>query len=368
MTNHALGERAGSESYLETVSAELRRLGHEVVLFSTRCGAVAESFRADGFPVVEAVDDLPGDVDVVHGQHCDTVALVRTRLPDTPLVFATHSWFISLEDPIAALGASAYVAYNDVTHRRLRAHAATAGAEVLRLTQPVAVSFADGRRTPLPSPPERAVAVSRGMIHVPQRLAAACAAAGIAFEWVGGPERQSPDARAEMRTADIVFGVGRTALEAMAAGRATFVVDESSLGGWVAPASYPTLEADGFTGHGTSLDTDALAELLGAYTPELGAHARRLVLEHHSVQRHAAELVDLYTRVAGGTIAAPCPPGVDLLAYERFAFERRAVHAEWQVAELARELAEVTRQRNRLRRQRDRARRALDGLGEQRRR
>ena len=34
MTNNALAERGGSESYLETVSAELRRLAHEVVLYS----------------------------------------------------------------------------------------------------------------------------------------------------------------------------------------------------------------------------------------------------------------------------------------------------------------------------------------------
>jgi hypothetical protein len=335
-----------------------------VVLFSTRCGETADSFRADGFPVVDTVGELPTDVDVIHGQHCDTVASVRARLPETPLVFATHSWFISLEDPIAALGAGAFVALNDITHERLRAHAAATGVEVLRLTQPVTISFADGVRTPLPEKPRRAIAVSRRMIRAPGRLADACAEAGVAFDWVGGPDRASSDARVEMRTADIVFGVGRSALEAMAAGRATFVVDESALGGWVSPASYDALEADGFTGHGTGFDVEALVASLAGYTPELGAHARRFVLEHHTVQRHAAALVDLYTRVGGP--AMPCPAGVDLLAYERFAFERRAVAAEWQAAEAMRELeetraelAEVSAQRDRFRRQRNRARRAL---------
>ena len=167
MTNHSLRERAGSESYLETVSAELRRLGHDVVLFSTRCGESATRFREDGFTVVESVDELPDDVDVVHGQHADTVALVRSRLSSTPLVFVTHSWSISLEDPLTELGAGAFVALNDLTHRRLQSHQAARGGEVVRLTQPVTVSFADGAREPIGLRPGRAVAVSRRMATFP---------------------------------------------------------------------------------------------------------------------------------------------------------------------------------------------------------
>lgn len=365
MTNHALGERAGSESYLETVSAELRRLGHEVVFFSTRCGVTAERFRAAGFEVVDTADRLPPDVDVIHGQHTDTVASVRTRLPHAPLVFAMHSWVIPVEDPVAELGAAAYLAFNDLTRARLSAHAATSGAEIVRLTQPVTVSYADGIRTQLATDSVRAVAVSRRMIAAPERLARACAEAGITFEWVGSPERPSVDAREEMRSADIVFAVGRTAVEAMAAGRATFVVDEASLGGWVTPASYAALEADGFTGHLTDTGTDGLTELLVGYDAELGAHARRLAVEHHAVQHHAAALVDLYLRVADQSTDLVCPPALQLLAAERYALEQRAVRAEWSAAERARELqevrrelSEVTAQRDRFRRQRNRARRA----------
>ena len=43
MTNNTLAARGGSESYLETVSSELRRLGHEVVFFSAECGLVGGS-------------------------------------------------------------------------------------------------------------------------------------------------------------------------------------------------------------------------------------------------------------------------------------------------------------------------------------
>jgi hypothetical protein len=229
MTNAALDARGGSESYLETVSGELRRLGHEVSFFSPECGGVAERLRDKGFDVFDAVEELPRDVDVIHGQHVNAVAMARTRMPSVPLVFASHSWFISpVEDPVAELGASAFVAFNEIGTRRLAAHVATRGFAVHRLTQPIDISFADGARVPIAATPRRAVAVSRRMKLLPGQLAKACADRGIEFDWVGGPGRDAADARESMRSADIVVAMGRTALEAMATGRAVLVATPHS--------------------------------------------------------------------------------------------------------------------------------------------
>ena len=391
MTNNALTARGGSESYLETVSTELRRLGHEVTFYSPRCGLVAERLRQRGFDVLDDTTLLPDDIDVIHGQHTNAVARVRELCPTVPLVFAVHSWAISVEDPVAELGAGAYVAFNELTRRRLAAHAATTGKEVVRLTQPVEVSFADGTRDPVSPVPLRAVAVSRRMTTVTDKLAGACAELGIDFRRVGDGGSESPDPRLDMLEADIVFAMGRTALEAMAAARAVMIVDESSFGGWVDMSSYPALEADGFTGLGlgelpssSEPPSATLRELLERYDPELGTQARRLVVRHHAAQHHAAALVDLYTSVAD-TTPSPVATGastVAQLAQDRFSLENRAVRAEWEVARLRRQVQDLlaererlraqvarlrgrlsrTRERvQRLRRQRDRARAAGDG-------
>ena len=255
---------------------------------------------------------------------------------------------IPVEDPVAELGAAAYVAFNELTRRRLGAHAATTGAEIVRLTQPVEVSFADGARDPVAAAPRRAVAVSRRMTTVPVRLAKICAGLGIEFQRIGGDDGESPDPRLEMMGADIVFAIGRTALEAMAAARAVAVVDETAFGGWVSGSSYAALEADGFTGLGLGdlgeprepSDGD-LEELLGGYDPDLGTQARRLVTRHHAAQHHAAALVDLYTSVADTPASATSASTVALLAQDRFAMEHRAVTAEWEVARLRGEAREL---------------------------
>jgi hypothetical protein len=360
MTNNTLLQRGGSESYLETVSTELRRLGHEVVFYSPECGLVADRLRARGFEVHDDAATLPGDLDVVHGQHSNAVARLRETHPRLPLVFATHSWFVSVEDPVVELGAGAYVAFNELTRRRLAAHVAGRHAEVVRLTQPVDISFADGFRDPLPDVPRRAVAVSRRMTTIPTRLARACAERGIDFARLGGPDSESDDPRAEMRAADIVLGIGRTALEGMAAARAVLLVDETSVGGWVGTASYPALEADGFTGLGLG---EVGRTLLDGYSPDLGVQARRLVVRHHAAQHHAAALVELYASVADSPATAVAPDTLGALLQDRFALEHRAVEAEWEVARLRVELRRTRIRARRFRRQRDRAREALAGAG-----
>ena len=340
MTNNSLDRRGGSESYLEVASAELRRLGHEIVLFSGHLGETADRLRHSGFDVHDRLADLPRDVDVIHGQHTNVIALVRERLPTVPLAFACHSWLISIEDPVSALGAGAYVVFNDVTRRRLAAHSATTGTDIIRLRQPVEVTFADALREPINEAPRRAVAVSRSMRLLPQRLERACAASGIAFEWVGAEHTQSTDPRREMRAADIVFAVGRTALEAMVDARAVLVIDESMRGGWVTDASYASLEADGFTGRYASA-VDDVEVLLAQYSRDLGGQARFLACQHHAAQHHAADLVEVYSSVADLPATAVAPSSLGPLLQDRFALQHRAVEAEWEAARLRTELSDV---------------------------
>ena len=362
MTNNALAERGGSESYLETVSSELRRLAHDVVLYSPRCGATADRLRRDGFTVVEDVEELPSDLDVIHGQHANAVARVRERFPTVPLVFASHSWFVSVEDPVAELGAGAFVAFNDPARRRLAAHAATQGKDVVRLTQPVPVSFADAARDRIGVVPRRAVLVSRRMTLQPARLAKACAALGLEFDWIGQEGRESADPRSEMRACDIVLASGRSALEGMAAGRAVVVVEEGGVSGWVSEASYAALEADGFTGLGGEPQED-LELLLGQYTQDLGTQARSLVVRHHAAQHHAAALVEIYTAVADTPPTAVAPESLGLLVQDRWALEARAVAAEWEVARLRTELADVGSELDGRLREREHLLARLEGLG-----
>lgn len=341
-TNDALVSRGGSESYLETAAHALRGLGHDVLVYSPTCGAFADQLRAAGFPTTDDVGELPDDVDVLHGQHLTATARLRERFPELPLVFASHSWFVPIENPIPELRAGAFLAFNDLTERRLRASASAAGIPVHRLRQPIGISFADGARIPIGDRPQRVLAVSRRMNQVARDLERACSERGLAFDVVGR-RRESDDPRREMLEADIVVAMGRTALEAMALGRAVLVLDESVVGGWITPESYERLEADGFTGLAGGLLTGDVGALLDGYSSDWGTTARRLAVHRHAAQLHAAELVEIYRSVAAAPVGTTSTSGVAHLAAERSHWEARAISAEWEVARLRRELADLSR-------------------------
>jgi hypothetical protein len=362
MTNNALHRRGGSESYLEVVSPELRRLGHTVDFFSPVLGDMARALSDAGFTVYDDVDALP-EPDVIHGQHTHVVAQVRGRFDRVPLLFVSHSWFVPIEDPIADLGAAAYLCFNALTEERLRANQASRQGPVYRLTQPVTISQSDGLRRPIGDAATRAVAVSRGLKRLLPALQEACDGAGIAFDWVGGPGRETLDPGPDMRSADIVFAIGRTALEAMAMGRAVAILDETNFGGWVTSASYPELEANGFTGSSSGHPEPALDELLVAYDSDLGRAARSLVVAGHVAAKHAVALLEIYASIADTrTTASPAVESVALLAQERHAFEARAVRAEWDAAALRRRVEQLTASVQRLEARNRRLRRKVKGL------
>jgi len=332
LTNQALDARGGSESYLEVIAWELRRLEHEVLFFSPRCGEVAESLEARGYSVHRSVEDLPSDIDVIHGQHVDAIAAVRYRFPRIPLVFVTHSWFIPIEDPAESLGASAFVCFNALTEQRLRAHAAASGKPVVRLTQPISITFAEAEQQPIGEVPVHAVAVSRSLRTRLSDLEEACSTHHIRFHWIGGDHNDAEDVQSEMFAADIVFAMGRTALEAMAAGRAVFIVDESTVGGWMTASSYPTFEADGFTGRGSEEPRVALAEALAEYSPSMGRENRRLAYKFHAGQSHVVSLLEVYESVLDNGVPSRVADSMAVLSAENFALVGRVKHLEWAIA------------------------------------
>lgn len=295
ITNNRLDARGGSESYVETVMVALRHLGHDVIAFSPGLGAVATGLRELGFEVHDDASRLPAGIDVVHGQHANAVAHVRHALPAVPLVFVSHSWFITAEDPCIDLGPAALVALNDRVESRLRSMALAPGVGLHRLRQPIEIGFFQGNRRPPAERARSALLVSRKIRGRLSSIHEACERAGIELRTLRG---ESPDPRVEMAAADIVMASGRSALESMSMARPTLLLDQTVCGGWITEDSWAEIEGDGFgtaDRHGSLTDLDAL---LAMYSPEFGDQARVLAVHQHAAQDHASALVEIYRSVA----------------------------------------------------------------------
>ena len=181
-----------------------------------------------------------------------------------------HSTVSPLQMPPAADVAHRVVALNDRVQRWASAVAGVG--PVIRLRQPIDVRrFAP--RGPLHERPRRILLLGNHLSG-PRREAVVEIARvrGIEVDQVGLPGRLEDAVEDAIGAADVVVGYGRAILEAMACGRAAYVLDRNGGDGWVTPESYPALEADGFAGTGTDTTVTAarFAEDLDAFASWMG--------------------------------------------------------------------------------------------------
>jgi hypothetical protein len=322
----------GSETYLMTVAEQLQSLGHELTIHAVEQGEAAESARRRGVRVATAGHELPARCDAVLVQDEATAYELADRYPGVPHVFVMHSDVPGTAAPPQFEGVTtAVVALSDRAERCARALAHRP--ELVRLTQPIDT----GRLVPagaLHDAPRRVLLAGDG-IRGQRRDLLVQTYAEMELECLAEPGL-------DMARADIVVGHGRAILEAMACGRAAYVLGPDGCDGWVTAERYADLEADGFEGRANpeTLDRERLRRELAAYRPEMGIVNRDLVAMHHGSGDHAQRLVELLGR--GTSTADAESPRLNEMARlvrESWMLESSVASMRGQLEELSAELA-----------------------------
>ena len=328
----------GATSYLLTVAPALTRLGHEVTLYSPDAGDTAAVARARGIDLVVNEDDLPATCDAVLTQDPVMSLELGARLA-VPQVFVSHGAELDMAAPPQIHGAvAAAVAMNDRVLARLEAMAV--GTRRVRLKQPIDMDLFRSRG---PLRERAAEVLLLGNYMRGERRAmvtGACEQLGLRHVQLGRAGEMSASPGAAIGSADIVIGYGRSLLEAMACGRAAYLLDHLGSDGWVTAESYPAMERDGFaglTGRG-ELTRERLRSDLLAYDPHMGLVNESLIQAGHTAWEHARQLAALFASLAD-------QPAVRLDSGRELArLARMQWHADWRSNELLRELQETRTQ------------------------
>jgi hypothetical protein len=342
LATHALNVVGGTETYLLTVADNLVRLGHEVVAHAPRLGPMSDVFRDVGATVVLA-DALPGECDGLLVNEVATAYAMAEHYPGQPQVFVAHSALFDAQiPPLLPVPGSICVVMNDRLAARVAA-LATPGAplEVVRLRQPIDSVRLAPRGEPAVVP--RRVLLLSNYLTGPAlaALEGACDAVGLELTRTGSLTAATYDVASAVAHADIVVGKARAVLDGMSCGRPVLVFDAFGGDGWVTPASYPQLEADGFAGQSQEqvYDAEGLAAALREYDPAMGQANRELILKHHQDRKHAEALVGLFHRAA---LRPPAPVShsgeLSRLAALRWRAEQEAVRLRQEVATLSAEV------------------------------
>jgi hypothetical protein len=304
LANRLLDRAGGTEVHLVTLGEQLQRLGHQVVLYSPVLGPFADHARDRGLTVCDNPSELPRACDVTFSQDTLVAYEIAGHYPGALSLFRICNDIFDFGLPPQLHGVVDLVVVLSDRYERL-ARASAVAAPVLRLRVPIDVD----RLVPIGTireRPRRAVVLGNYDARF-QLVRDVWGREGVTVEHLGGGQ-QTHDVAAAVADVDIVVGKSRAALDAMACGRAVYVLDIFGGDGWVTPDRYAAFEADNFAGQATDrvIDAAALSADLSGYRQEMGIVNRDLVLQHHTARDHVVALLNaIAERSPQGRSSAP---------------------------------------------------------------
>lgn len=202
------------------------------------------------------------------------------------IVFTSHGIRPAIEWPLP--GADAYVAVSEDIQRFI-----PYSSRVIR--NPINVrKFKPSK--PIHASLKRVAFMSNNQGWVRSVVEEAADLAGVELRVFGG-EHRTNDPVAAMNWADLVIGVGRTALEGLACGRNVICLDHLGGEGLLTEENIEAVRTSNFSGrlYRRWYTPRALAEEMALYDPERSL--RQYVVDNHSPERIAKDYLDLASSI-----------------------------------------------------------------------
>lgn len=310
-TNNALAQRGGSELVILDLASEFRRRGHLPMVYSQTLGHVADELRKACIPVTSNLESLGCVPDIIHGQHHVEAMTAMLHFPDTPALYACHGWLPWEEAPPKFPNIRKYVAVGELTREAIVTTCGVPEHDVA-----VIRNFVDLRKFRLKDQVgevPRSAAIFDNNVHPDSGYARtvrlACERAGITrLDIIGRAARNSvDDPENRLRGHDIVFAVGRSALEALCMGCAVILANPMGAHGMITPGNLDAmLGRFGITSLVPErLDTGFLHAEIRKYTPEGALEAARRARREVDLEPAADRYEAVYDEVIDAWHAAP---------------------------------------------------------------
>ena len=248
ITNYTLSTRTGTETYVRDLAVGLLAKGHSPIVYSPQSGPIADELRALTVPVVDDLAKISVPVDLIHGHHRHETMTALLHFPGVPAVFFVHDWHSWHDLPPMFPRILRYVAIDGTRRDRLLLENGIAETQVTVIPNGVDVNRFQPRAQ-LPERPQRGLVFSNYVRHAAElkQLKDTCARVGMSLDVVGaGMNRSVAEPERILHEYDLVFAMGRSALEAMAVGTGVVVWGLEGLGGFVHPGNFTQLQDSNF--------------------------------------------------------------------------------------------------------------------------
>ena len=317
ITNSALREFGGTQTVVASLCRLLRQRGHQVMIFSSHLGHVAELLIEEKFPVVSHLRDLPFPPDIIHGQHHLETMSALLALPETPAIYYIHGitpWEERVPIHPRILG---YVNLGEVGAFRV-----TVQKCIPETRLHVMENGIDFDAIPPPKKPPERLRTAAFCPRAPateetlKTLQEICCEHSIELHYEAGwPAGTIADPYAVYQEYDLIFGTGRTALEALAVGCAVNLTDHNKLGLCVTGENVAARRDFNFTVQLSelALTSEEISRQLREYTVSSQQAACDFVRKNADCHAAVDRLVEFYEKVIHEWKTAPRPSMADEL-------------------------------------------------------
>ncbi len=309
MTQRDLTYVGGTEMVTVELAKELAERGHEVAVYTPRTGRIANIMISSGVWVRDRLSDIPWVPDIIHGQHHLQTMAALAKFKETPAVYYCHGVLPWVERPPVHPRIGRYLMMCEWLVPRTSPEYGLPPEKVVVLPNFVNLARFTQVRTP-PARPLRA-ALFGGWLQPEDvsKLEAACAKASLKLDKIGY-NHENPLERPEifLQGYDVVFAIGRCALEALACGCAVIPLMPGQAGALITPATLSQYAFSNFSPRyfvtANQISEEWLIEQLAQYHPDDVLTVTATVRERQSLQKAVDRLLELYAEAKAATVPA----------------------------------------------------------------
>ncbi len=327
VANQTLSLLAGSETYILTLAKELKRLGHEITAYSPDLGLIAAKLEGIGVrcvnelagdgnaqarPFSPILEEAEGSFDVAICSHYEITRTIRQKFANLPIIAICHGILHSNpntgeiwpEHPVTDLRVEQYISVSEEVQRLLK--------NVYGIDSMIIRNFFDLEKFKPEEIPSRLIpekpksilvnsnywGVESDINRIIKEVADHYEAR---FMGVGANFMPATEIDEVIREADIVFGMGRSVLEGLCAGKIAIVHGRWGTGGVITPESYETLKLTNFSGRPFELGSqqellpaeEIIRQIEASRSIDTFERNQKIVKKNHDVRVAAKQFLEI---------------------------------------------------------------------------
>lgn len=218
-TQHALVSPGGSELFVSEVASALYARGHQVAVYAGQIGELAQSLRQKGVLVVDDPRNCPWEPEIIHGQHRIHALKALMAFPRCPAILHLHGFLPALEKPFVHPRIRSYLVTSPWLTERWSADLGIPREQFETVLNHIDVDRFASVRQPPKYPASALFYGNTGTESDRLLLREVCGERGIALSTAGMVSGKYENRPEDLLPGfDLVFAVGRSALEASASG------------------------------------------------------------------------------------------------------------------------------------------------------